>query len=135
MHQFWHSSFQLESCESYCYIKPVNHKINDQLSDPITPTHGVPQGSPLSPILFILHVRDIPQPFDAQVNLSQFADDVAIWAQAPGIRSINLRLQKYLNEILTWYDRRRIKLNPGKTHIINFSQRKVIKDTSITIYG
>ena len=74
--------------------------INDQLSDPITPIHR-----PLSSVLFILYVNYIPQPLDAQVNLSQFADDIAIWAQAPGICSINLRLQKYLNQILTWCDR------------------------------
>ena len=108
--------------------------INNQLSDPIIPIHGFPQGSPLSLILFILYVSDIPQPSDAQVNLSQFTDDIAIWAQAPGIRSINLRLQKYLNQILTWCDRWRIKLNPGKTHLVNFSQRKVILETSITMY-
>ena len=108
--------------------------INDQLSDPIIPIQCPPR-QPLSPILFILYVNDIPQPLDAQVNLSQFADDIAIWAQAPGICSINLRLQKYLNQILTWCDRWRIKLNPGKTHLINFSQRKVIKDTLITMYG
>ena len=89
----------------------------------------------LSPILYILHVSDICQPLDVQVNISQFADDIAIWAQAPGIRSINLRLQKYLNQIPTWCGRWRIKLNPGKTHLINFSRRKVIKDTSILMYG
>ena len=104
--------------------------INDQLSNPITPIHGR-QGSALSPILFNIYVSDIPQPVDAQVNLSQFAYDIAIWAQAPAIRSINLRLQKYLNQILTWCDRRRIKLNPGKSYLINFSQRKVIKKTLI----
>ena len=82
---------------------------------------GVTHGSPLSPILFILYVSDIPQPFDAQVNLSQFADDIAIWEQAQGIRSINLRLQKHLNQILTWCDKWRIKLNPGKSLFINFS--------------
>ena len=108
--------------------------INDQLSNPITPIHGR-QGSALSPILFNIYVSDIPQPVDAQVNLSQFAYDIAIWAQAPAIRSINLRLQKYLNQILTWCDRRRIKLNPGKSYLINFSQRKVIKKTLISMYG
>ena len=89
----------------------------------------------LCSIPFILYVNDIPQPLDAQVNLSQFANDIAIWAQASGIRSISLKLQKYLNQILTWCDRWRTKLNPGKTQLINFSQRKVFKDTSITMHG
>ena len=88
----------------------------------------------LSLILFILYVSDIPQPLDAQVNLSQFADDIAIWAQALVICSISFRLQKYLNQISTWCDRWRIKLNPRKTHLIIFSQRKVFTDTSISMY-
>ena len=120
---------------NFLYQKKLIISINDQLSDPITLIHGVPQGSPLSPILFILYVSDIPQPLDAQVNLSQFADDIAIWAQAAGILSINLRLQKDLNQILACCDRWRIKLNPGTTHLINFSQRKVIKGTSISMHG
>ena len=52
----------------------------------------------LSFVLFILYVSDIPKPLDAQVNLSQFADNIEIWAKCPGIRSINPRLQKYLNQ-------------------------------------
>ena len=60
---------------NFLYQRKLIISINDQLSDPITPIHGVPQGSPLSPILFILYVNDIPQPLDAQVNLSQFPDD------------------------------------------------------------
>ena len=95
----------------------------------------VPHKAPLSPILFILYVSDISQPLVAQVDLSQFAEDIAIWAQAPGICSINLQLQKCLNQILTWCDRWRVKLNPGKTYFTNFSQRKVITDSSIAMYG
>ena len=120
---------------NFLYQMKLIMSINDHLSDPITPIYGVSHGTPLSFILFISYVCDIPQPLHAQVNLSQFADDIAIWAQAPGIRSINLRLQKYLNQILTWSDRWRINLNPGKTHLINFSLGKVINDTSITMYG
>ena len=88
-----------------------------------------------SPSLFILYVSDISRPIDAQVNLSQFTDNIPIWAQVPGICSINLRLQKYLNQILTRCDRWRIKLNARKTHLINFSRRKLFSDTSVTLYG
>ena len=75
--------------------------------------------------LLILFVSDIPQALDTQVNLSQYADDnediSKSEAQVPSIRGINLRLQKYLNQILTWFDRWRIKLNARKTRLINFN--------------
>lgn len=56
-----------------------------------------PQGSHLTLILCVLYVSDIPQPVDIHINLSEFADNIAIWAQAAGIPRINLRLEKYLN--------------------------------------
>ena len=84
--------------------------------------------------LLILFVSDIPQPLDAQVNLSQYADDneyiSQFEAQVPSIRSINLRLQKYLNQILTWSDRWRIKLNTRKTHLINFNSNYNVWSTA-----
>ena len=54
--------------------------------------------------------------------------------QALAIRSINSTVTKYLNKLLTWCDRWEIKLNPGKTYLINCSQKKVISDSSITLY-
>ena len=73
---------------NFLYQRKLIISIKNQLSDPITPMNGVLQGSPLSPVLFILYVSDIPQLLDAQVNLSQFADDDAVWVQALGIHSM-----------------------------------------------
>ena len=78
---------------NFLYSRKLIISINDQLNDPTTPIHGDPQGSPVSLILSILYVSDIPQLLDAQVSLSQFADDIAICKQSPGIRSINLSLK------------------------------------------
>ena len=59
---------------NFLYQRKLIISINDQLSEPTTPIHGVPQSSLLSCILFTLYVSDIPQPLDAHVNLSQFSD-------------------------------------------------------------
>ena len=49
---------------NFLYQRKLIVSINDQLSDPITPIHGVPKAAP-SPILFILYASDVPQPLDA----------------------------------------------------------------------
>ena len=110
---------------NFLYRRKLIISINSQISDPITPTYGVPQDNPLSPIFSIPYISVIPQPLDALVNLSQLTDDIAIWAQAPGVRSINLKLQKYLNQILTFCDMWRIKLNPKNLTLSTLPEGKL----------
>lgn len=77
----------------------------------------------IDPYSFHFLRSDILKTTEAQTSLSHFADDIEIWAQAPGIRNIKFRLQKYLKQMLIWCDRWRIKLNLRKSYLINFFQR------------
>ena len=63
----------------------IQVKIEGFLSPKIYPKAGVPQGSNLSPLLFLIYVSDMPNPSHHQTDKSQFADDAGQWAVSKNI--------------------------------------------------
>ena len=76
--------------------------VNGFLSDKIGPIAGVPQGSVLSPLIFLIYVNDLPNPYHIQNSKSQFSDDTALWAASKNVQFVATFLRKDLQKLAKW---------------------------------
>ena len=115
----------------------IQVNMNGFLSDKISPIAGVPQGSVLSPLLFLIYVNDLPNPHHRQNSKSQFADDTALWAASKNVQCTAKRLRKDLRKLAKCWAKWRIKLNPEKTKAIIFSRSSLARKSELVLklYG
>lgn len=83
---------------------------------------GVPQGSVMGPILYLLFTADLP--VTNQVLVGTFADDTAIVASDPNPIIASQKLQNSLDRITDWLNKWRIKSNETKSVQVTFTTRK-----------
>ena len=82
---------------------------------------GVPQGTVLGPLLFLLHINDLPSVVSSKVRL--FADDCLIYRNIKN-KDDQIALQKDLNLLENWGNTWGMRFNPAKCNIISVTDMR-----------
>lgn len=106
-------------------------KVNHSHSDPFNPLQGVPQGSPLSPLLYNLYCYDIYQEKNPCKYVLQYADDTALIAHGDSLDQTIEKIQNLTEVIERWFQNWRLKPNPKKSQFIIFHH--TLKPTSPSV--
>ena len=106
--------------------------INNIPSDLLKVNFGVPQGSVLGPLLFLVYINDLHN----SIRFSSpfhFADDTGLLNIQDSMHAINRTLNKDLRELSFWLNANKIALNVAKTEIILFKTRNKNYDADLKI--
>ena len=115
--------------KSYLSHRSQYVNINNIQSTLESVDYGVPQGSVLGPLLFLLYINDIGFIPGLDVNPKNFADDTNIFVCSPNLSELNHKCQRTIDIISGWMLANRLTVNCDKTNYMLFSPSKWSKES------
>ena len=94
--------------------------INGQFSEWADVTSGVPQGSVLGPVLFVVYINDLPDILESLCQL--YADDTKVFSKVDCIERKN-QIQRDLDNLVSWADKWQLQFNSDKCHILHLGYK------------
>ena len=106
--------------------------VDGRQSSLIDVVSGVPQGTLLGPLLFLLHINDLPSVVSSKV--SRFADDCLIYRNIKN-KEDQIALQKDLNLLENWGNTWGMHFNAAKCNIMRVSRTRDPKLFNYSLTG
>ena len=108
----------------------------NQLSGKCQLQIGVPQGSVLGPLLFLIYVNDI----NRHVHLGScniYADDTLIYCTGNNITELKYNIQKCVTDVHEWYESNKLVINTSKSNVMLLTTRQMLsnmRDTALNVF-
>ena len=96
-------------------------KLGNDLSDKITINHGVPQGTVLEPLIFLLYDNNFSEKVEGENDVVQFVDDTSIICRFERNENIPPKIEKILEQTDKYLTENQLTLNADKTEVLFFT--------------
>ena len=114
----------LDWFQSYLSGRSQYVVLNGHLSEILPITCGVPQGSVLGPLLFLIYVNDLPY-VSKILKFYLFSDDTSIYHDSENLITLQKTVNRELRKVRKWLEANRLSSNIAKTnHVIFHSLQK-----------
>ena len=107
----------------------VNNEIKSECK---TIKYGVPQGTVLGPLLFLLYVNNIMES-NITSNLNSFADDTAIIAHGISLSDVISQITNDVNKLSEWFCFNKLTLNISKTKCMYFNKNPQMTNSPLIL--
>ena len=93
---------------------------------------GVPQGSILGPLLFLLYINDFPN-ISNNIKFLLYADDTAIFFESDNVEALQLQIEQESIQICNWLQMNKLTLNTKKTVYQLYKNSNTLSNLNITL--
>ena len=118
--------------KSYFTNRTQRCSVNGCLSDLTTLKCGVPQGTILGPLLFLIYINDLPDCLSFSIP-TMYADDTHITYAGSDLHLIQSSLSHDLEKLSKWLVSNRLTLNATKTEFMLIGSRQRLSTLSDTL--
>ena len=119
---------------SYLCGRVQTTEVEMTVSAKATTPCGVPQGSVLSPLLFLIYINDIPNS-SSKLSFYLFADDTNMLFSDNNLQSLEATVNNELKNVCDWLTANKLTLNTKKSNFVIFRprQKKLVYEVNLNI--
>ena len=113
-----------------CYLSERKQicKLQNTMSEVVNLTCGVPQGSNLGPLLFLLYINDLPNCLE-ETQASMFADDTNLSCHGKSSSEVESMINTDLENVHKWLIANKLTLNEEKTECMLVGSRQRLQQS------